>query len=303
MRTAFAAIGTIIVLAAGLTGCVSNEEVPPEQDLGYSDEVTQIFIGKESGSITKYIEPDGNVLFDKGFSSTDYAITVYGPQNTDTSVAHSVNVGSTVEVEGASHPVSVPLTWSYSPDVEAIISFYNEYVAEELGTEAKSYTDLTPKDHSITDVIDDYISNKVSESLSNGSVPKVQLELTGTASSAQDARVSNNWRSQVPAWKTYEQISGPADTANYRYFYSNYCATYQVAPAVGKSTIDAAQALFPNTPITFGISTSQSELTIETAEPCDVIKVSNTYNTPGVPPVAKDGSNAPTGVAPNNSGK
>jgi hypothetical protein len=267
MRSALLAITAAAVMTASLAGCAifgDNTDGYVNDDLPVSvpAEPTLIYVNKDTGFITKYIDAYGEVQFDEGYSSKDTEIE--GGYSGSYEPFDFVTLNDTVEVEGKPYNVSASLNWDKFPQFPEIVAYYNEHIAKDIGLKPNGLGGM-----SVQEIVYDHMYGEISQEANGGTLPKVHYELTGQSFIEADSRVTQAWANNEPAWVAYKATNGNA-SAQAKYHYSFYCSTYGVT-VNGDELVQAMTSRFEGTGAQFSVRLDMKAISVETEQPCEVL--------------------------------
>ena len=281
MRSALLAITATAALVVSLAGCSLFGDTTNEYDYnlpeGEPAKPALIYVNEDTGFITKYIDSDGKVQFEEGYTSKDTEIESGnrgGYQPFD-----AITLNDTVEVEGKPYTVSASLNWDKFPEFPEIVAYYNEHIAKGIGLNPNSLSAM-----SVQEIVYDYVYSVLSQEANGGALPKVHYELTGQSFIEADSRVTQAWANNEPAWVAYKATVGNV-SAQAKYHYSFYCSTYGVT-VNGDELVQAMASRFKGTGAQFSVSLDMKSISVETEQPCEVLNDNTDVNTP--PPPTND---------------
>jgi len=268
VRKALLAIVATVALAGSLAGCADggNTTIDEPIDTLIRTETTALIYTNTSDVITKYVDAGGNVRFEEGYTSKDTEIKSpdYAYYQSD-----PIILDDTIEIEGTTYPISTELYIDFQMSTAEMIPAYNEIVAPNVAT---APTPFFLNDPSIQEVFARYVRDDISRAINNGELPKVQLTPSGKATVVTDADIAQAKRDGVSAREAYARFISETTYDSSRYFYSNYCGTYGVQRDSAELTT-ALAVRFPNVGATFIVSTNETTINIETAEPCTIVSI------------------------------
>jgi len=283
MRSALLAITAAATLTVSLAGCVMYDDNPDSAYdapvAGRTLEPTLIYVNADTGLITKYVDAYGEVQFEEGYSSKDTEIesgSSGGYQPFD-----AITLNDTVEVEGKPYTVSASLNWDKFPKFPEIVTYYNEYIAKEIGLNPNSLEAM-----SVQEIVYRHVYSVLAQETNGGMLPEVHYELTGQSVIEADSRVTQAWANNEPAWVAYEATVGSV-SAEAKYHYSFYCSTYGVT-ANGDELVQAVASRFEGTGAQFGVHLVTKTISVETEQPCEVLNDNASANTSSQTPPMND---------------
>lgn len=269
-RKVLTSIIAIVALAGSLAGCSPTDYNDEPVEAVYQSEGPALVYTDANGLITKYIDPDGTIKFDEGYTSADtehksFARTYIG--------GDSLTIEDSIEIEGVAYPVSSTLNVNYSPLFHELIPLYNELAVPKMAesTPGKPGSPYNLDGYSIQEIVSAYAFNDIQAAVKNGELPEVQYTLTGKATIVTDANIAQAQRDGVSARDAYQQFVSETTYDTSQYFYSNICASYGVQPS-GMELATALSSRFPTLGATFSFSSQSIDVRAETEQPCSIVE-------------------------------
>lgn len=291
IRTTIAIALASAAALVSLTGCAGN--APNDFQGKPLPEVSSlIYVSTETGKVTKFVDlitdADGEmteeVLFEEGYSKKDTEFDYAIGANPYPDFSDSVDIPTTVMVEGKPYPIATTVSWQWRPmNLLDQIALFNERVANPDGPPAPLEMYTMPA------LIRDSIHENIVKAVSDGALPGAQYATTGYSLTGADTRVLSALKAGKPAWEALQDIQGTPVTSE-RYVYSFLCAVYDVTMSNGQELRDATATLPDAAYVDFSLDSDKSKILIETTEPCsieaqeDVIAADNPKDYSEAPP-------------------
>jgi hypothetical protein len=171
IRSIGIALALVFGLSFSLAGCSNQSGLQNESDPSVNVDGTSewVYVNQDTGLVTKYVDKNGEVKFDKGYTKEDFKFKAFDDGFNKT---EKFSLNDTYEVKGKTYDVpSYILPVIDQPDY-ALIPFYNDALADWL----KSAT-YTLKDNSIRSMVAIYVERKILNSIKTGEIPGAQYEL------------------------------------------------------------------------------------------------------------------------------
>jgi outer membrane murein-binding lipoprotein Lpp len=257
-----AALAASVVLLSGCTSPMKNMDDADDPIDGWSADATvAISFSETTGLITKYIDEDGNVLFDEGSNASDYqyegspqyGVTISGPDE-------SIEVEDFMDIDGKSYSVSSAINISFRQDLDQQITFFNQNVASP-----ESFDIPTPPGYTVDKFVKNHIISEITTAVKDGQLPKVQYTLNGNSHVHTDTRIAQAWADNKSAQQAAEIINGNMPKGEFYYSFS--CAEYGIT-ANSDQLSSAIQTMYEDIDLGVKVYAERHVVMAETAQPC-----------------------------------
>lgn len=277
-----AALIVVLLLIAGyfiLTTITasSSSDAEPEWSQGTSGNVinnvyhpNRISYNPETGKITKLVAINSDtgevekIIFEENYSEESDIETNYGDYWDTGSFRTYTDTPATLTLGDTIHEASAEITAEMNgADINEQITAFNELLASSDATPG-----LIENGGRISSILLDAARSAIQLGIQDGSIPMVVYASTGETTTHIDEAVATDWKNGVPASEM--RYDDPAyDGAEF--FYDFSCITAVVKASNAEAIVSALSTLPITSVVSFYVSSDTRQITVDSAEPCDVI--------------------------------